>query len=38
MPDVRNNLIFWNNYKKLSQEYVFSLPLWQAYRPKKIYQ
>ncbi|HDW8363364.1 hypothetical protein [Escherichia coli] len=38
MPDVRKNLVFWKNYKKLSQEDVFSLPLWQAYRPKKIYQ
>lgn len=37
MPDVRNNLIFWRSYKKLSQEYVFSLPLWQAYNPKKTY-
>ncbi len=38
MPDVKNNLTFWKNYKKLSQEDVFSLPLWQTYRPKKIYQ
>ena len=38
MPDVRKNLVFWKNYKKLSQEDVFSLPLWQAYRPKKVYQ
>ncbi|MER2572162.1 hypothetical protein ABTY52_27280, partial [Escherichia coli] len=37
MPDARKNLVFWKNYKKLSQEDVFSLPLWQAYRPKKIY-
>ncbi|EKF2850834.1 hypothetical protein V5L12_004546 [Escherichia coli] len=38
MPDVQHNLIFWMNYKKVSQEYVFSLPLWQAYSPKTIYQ
>ncbi|EPV4652322.1 hypothetical protein ACV4SV_004691, partial [Escherichia coli] len=38
MPDVRKNLIFWKNYKKLSQEDVFSLSLWQTYCPKKIYQ
>ncbi|EOP2199124.1 hypothetical protein QSF09_004773, partial [Escherichia coli] len=36
MPDVRNNLIFWKNYKKLSQEDVFSLSLWQTYCPKKF--
>lgn len=38
LPDVQDNLIFWKNYKKVSLEYVFSLPLWSAYRPKKIYQ
>ncbi|MBW5823288.1 hypothetical protein [Yersinia enterocolitica] len=38
MPDVQNNLIFWNNYKKISQDYVFSLPLWRSYNPTKNYQ
>lgn len=33
MPDVQNNLMFWNNYKVISSDYVFSMPLWRAYTP-----
>ncbi|EDA3267898.1 TPA: hypothetical protein N2G37_001164 [Salmonella enterica] len=38
MPDVQQNLIFWNNYKIISQDYVFSLPLWRAYSPTNTYK
>ncbi|EEW1923300.1 TPA: hypothetical protein JLT04_004340 [Escherichia coli] len=38
MPDVQRNLIFWNDYKVISNDYVFSLPLWRNYTPGNIYK
>lgn len=38
MSDVQQNLIFWNNYKVISNDCVFSLPLWRAYIPSNTYK
>lgn len=38
MSDVQQNLTFWNDYKVISNDCVFSLPLWRAYIPGNTYK